>query len=205
MDNSCTVQYIVTNPALWFLISIIVLFGFFAFLIFRDFRGQKNLTFKALGVILWIGSFIISAVMSLVVFWFLIGDDSPPSRDYHTINAAIKNTCYLDPQRNHCPKTIEDIIAIDPEHFKEWTKDANLTYQYYPETNEYTLIIRNNHYNERNRSRVAIFDPRLSKPENLLYTHYGGRDFVDTEIMSCNGKLLLVDPPPFPGPWDNIN
>ena len=129
-----------------------------------------------------------------------IPDDFPPSAHYHVLNAAIKNTCFLDPQRNHCPGTVQDIINIEPERFTTLTKNAHLTYEYYPQTNEYTLIIRNNNLKE-NDYRVAIFDPRLTSVKN-----YGrGLDFLDTQVVYCNGKYILTDPPPFPGPWDHIN
>lgn len=157
--------------------------------------------------------FVISIIASVLFFGFAIFvsmivlffsgiaiGDNPPSANYHVLNAAIKNTCFLDPQKNHCPKTAQDIINIEPERFTKLTKDAHLTYEYYPQTNEYTLIVKNNNL-QKNDYRVVIFDPRLAKAKN-----YGrGFDFVDAEVIWCNGKYVLKDPPPFSGPWDKIN
>lgn len=145
--------------------------------------------------------FIFISIVTLIALFIagLILDDYPPSARYHVLNAAIKNTCFLDPQRNNCPKTAEGVISIEDVKFRNLTKDAHLTYKYYPETNEYTLIIRNNNL-RKNNSRVAIFDPRLTTVKN-----YGkGVDFIDTRVIYCDGKYTLVNPPPFPGPWDQI-
>lgn len=144
--------------------------------------------------------FLFLTMFCLWSLWLIFPDDNPPSADYHVLNAAIKNTCFLDPQRNHCPKTAQDIINIEPERFTKLTKDAHLTYEYYPESNQYTLIIRDENI-RNNNYRVVIFDPRLSSAED----YSKGLDFVDADVSICNGKFVLDNPPPFNGPWDKIN
>lgn len=186
----------------------IVIFATLVFLLYKTLKKvvqtSNNLRQKALRTILALFVsfliFIIVTLVNIVFFVFAFPGDSPPSAGYHVLNAAIKNTCFLDPQRNHCPKTVEDLINIEPEHFRELTKDAHLTYKYYPYSNQYTLIIRNNDV-WQNNYRVVIFDPRLATVKN-----YGtGLDFFDARVSDCKGKIVIDNPPPFEGPWDKIN
>lgn len=147
--------------------------------------------------------FLAFSLVSLIILAIsFLGGDNPPSADYHVLNAAIKNTCYLDPTHNHCPHSAQDLIAIEPQDFIGLTKNAHLTYQYYPQTNQYTLIVRNNNY-QYNNDRVAIFDPRLASTSGYGYK---GLDFYDAEIVNnCDGTFRLSNPPPFSGPWNKIN
>jgi len=153
-------------------------------------------------------AFTIAMILAFILVSFLIigiiGIGIPTngiaSGSYPDLNAAIKNTCFLDPQKNHCPKTVQDIINIKPQSFVKLTENAVLTYEYYPDTNQYTLIVREKSM-WMNNNQVAVFDPRLTIVKN-----YGmGFDFVDTEAYECNGKFVLKNPPPFPGPWKDIN
>lgn len=210
MNTSCQIFSTVQQDSFWFITAQIIVAVVIIFLLWKVIRlighTEENKLVRITGFILSIIAsvvlFVIASVVAVIVLYLigLIHDDHPPSVDYHVLNAAIKNTCFLDPQKNHCPKTAQDIIDIEPENFSKLTKNANLTYQYYLNTNEYTLIVRNNDL-KKDDYRVAIFDPRLTTVKN-----YGrGVDFLDTEIMWCNGKYVLKNPPPFPGPWDKIN
>lgn len=204
MKAICEITTTVHSPLLWFLVTEI-LAGILVIYLIRHFgklfiHTKKHLLWP-LSILMSVIFFFIITGITLVIFFLLwFRDDHPPSVDYHVLNAAIKNTCFLDPQKNHCPKSVDDLINIEPEHFKELTKNANLTYQYYPKINQYTLIVRNNDL-WKDDYRVAIFDPRLTTAKN-----YGnGVDFMDSKVIVCSGKYLLINQPPFNGPWDNIN
>lgn len=112
---------------------------------------------------------------------------------YFPLNAAIKNTCILDPQKNDCPQSIADIISIEPETFIPLTKNASLTiYDFHPREGRYTLVVREGEY-------AIIFDPRLIKATDYRI------DSVAYGVASCGNKHTIIDPPKIPGPWDNIN
>lgn len=108
---------------------------------------------------------------------FLEGLDNPVASLYFPLNAAIKNTCYLDLTKTHCPKNLDELIAIEPENFKPllWGKKAN--YWYYPDSNEYTLIIKHDWM------RGVIFDPKLQT--------FGTSDFVDLTYCTSNPPVPL--------------
>lgn len=210
MNSTCQITPVTQDIRFWLItieiiIAIAVVFLLVWMIKLVD-RIEKNklarIFYFIISVIGSLALFIITSIAAIIILYLagIIPYDYPPSYDYHILNAAIKNTCFLDPQKNHCPKTVQDLINIEPEHFKALTKNAHLTYQYYPQTNEYTLIVRNNDL-KRNDYRVVIFDPRLTTLKN-----YGrGLDFLDAKVMECNGKFLLKNPPPFPGPWNKIN
>lgn len=210
MNPYCQISSAVHNGLFWwFVVEIVIAIVIFIMLLWVikliNHIREKNLVRLAYFIMALIASiilfiFISSATLIVGVLTGLIPADYPPSTSYHSLNAAIKNTCFLDPQRNHCPKIVQDIISIEPDNFTKLTENAHITYQYYPETNEYTLIVRNNNL-WVNGYRVAIFDPRLATVKN-----YGnGVDFFDADVAWCNGKYILTNPPPFPGPWDKIN
>jgi hypothetical protein len=141
----------------------------------------------------FLGSFVIGVSM-------LLFSGNPPALNYHNLNAAVKNTCFLDPSRARCPHTAKELINIQPQQFVHEVGNAHLTYQYYPETNDYTLIVRNNDFLFSNDGRVVVFDSRLPRTKN-----YGsGLDFVEPEAVQCGTTFQLINPPPFPGPWQNI-
>lgn len=157
-------------------------------------KAIKNLAYKivviAIGVLpTLIVSFVLSIILVVVMDHKL--NPTPQASYYFPLNAAIKNTCYLDPKMVHCPRTVEDLIAIQPQDFTSYLDKAHLTYSYYPATNEYTLIAR---YSKR---RAVIFDSRL-KDERL-----GKPDFIEVKVSSC-GQDHIINPPSFPGPWNNL-
>ncbi len=182
---------------IWFL-TVFLLMGFPALIAFRSSRSSVSrilllVSFPIAYLALSLLGFIFMAVMLL--------DDNPPSHKYRILNYATQNTCLVDPRRANCPKDASGVIAIDARKFSALARDAELTYQYYPEVNEYTLIVRP-HNLIWSDNRVVVFDPRLTVTQD-----YGNRlDFVDVEVEFCSsGKYRLKNPPPFPGPWDEIN
>jgi hypothetical protein len=136
----------------------------------------------------------VSLVITLVLFISMdfVIHPYPKASTYFSLNAAIKNTCYLDPKMEHCPKNLSDLIAIEPQNFTKFLYSTHLTYVYYPETNTYTLIV-----NYRG-DKAVIFDPRL---KNI---NESGFDFSEVDVSNC-GQTHIVNPPSFPGPWNNID
>ena len=134
-------------------------------------------------------SFVLSIIVAIFIDYKI--QPNPQASVYFPLNAAIKNTCYLDPKMIHCPRTLEDLIAIQPEDFMSYLNQAHLTYSYYPETNKYTLIAR------YNKHWAVIFDSRLKNDST------GSPDFVEVKVSTC-GKDHIANPPNFPGPWGNI-
>lgn len=203
-QNLCKASDLLTHASNIYLVLEIVFISLLTVVLIKLFKRFRKIFHRLFITLLSLPLFAILSLISLFTILYLFGqlDDSPPSYRYHVLNAAIKNTCYLDPQRNRCPKTAEDLINIEPVNFRKLTKDAHLTYQYYPETNEYTLIIRSTYYHSDN-DRVAVFDPRLIKLKENGFT---GLDLYDAKIVNnCDGTFRIVNPPPIPGPWDKIN
>ncbi len=153
----------------------------------------KKTFYKAVvdSVFIFYGLFI-SAYLLFLGFIVYDEGNNPISYSYFNVNAAIKNTCILDPQQNHCPHHVNDIIAIEPQTFEQQLKGKHLTYSYYPQTNDYTLIIRHND------NQTAIFDSRIPKVAS------GSSDIVDTVAQGC-GPISVEAPHNLPGPWNNIN
>ncbi len=178
-----------------FLEVILIIFGIYLFN--TIFKSSKDHLLKLLFCLLsTIGFLIFSLIFLFISFMAFADADNSIASKYFVLNAAIKNTCYLDPQKNHCPTNLEQLISIEPQKFIPLSQEAHLTYQYYPQTNQYTLIVR------QNDGRVAIFDPRL----NGIPSDYGKlADFMDTRVKSCIAPYGITNPPPIPGPWDKIN
>ena len=184
-----------------FIIATVVLFIFIAIKVIKK---TQTLPLRLLFILLLIPTYIFGVLIIGVIFLVStdqIGDDNPPSAQFHVLNAAVKNTCFLDSNRIHCPKSAQEIVAIEADHFSKLTENAHLTYQYYSQTNQYTLVVRNNdwHYNN---DRAVIFDPRLVN----LGNYSNGLDYADVQIAdNCNGTFRIVNPPAIPGPWNKIN
>lgn len=125
-----------------------------------------------------------------------------PDRDISQMNAAIKNTCIVDPLKRNCPQNLDQVISLYPQDFKKLQTDYVFTYKYYPEQNNYTLIARpkSQYLNIPYGFYIAIFDQRMLGSDYSL-----GRDFINTSGYVCDGKYHLESPPPFSGPWENIN
>jgi hypothetical protein len=125
-------------------------------------------------------------MITSVLFFF---EENPNGGAYNQLNAAIKNTCLTDPRHDHCPHTLEELSYVEPEMFAETNKTAQMIYSYYPERNEYTLIVR------YKPDQAIIFDPRFLATTGLDFQEFS---------LSTWGKDRLIDPPKFDGPWDQI-
>jgi len=91
--------------------------------------------------------------------FFGILDDSPPSESYHSLNAIVKQYCRYNLTDSLCPRNASQVREIAPEETRSALGGAQITYQYYPKTRDYTLIIRNNNYRENNnRADSLILD-----------------------------------------------
>ncbi len=203
----CPTNYFgfIFQPITWYIVLELILLTFTAYIIAKAVIFYKTLLMRFLYVLASFGFFVILTLIVSFIFVLKYLEPLPPSRNYHVLNAAIKNTCYLDPQRNHCPKTEDDLINIESERFGNLTRMSKLTYRYYPDTHQYTLIVREVIRNEfmagSNSQKVALFDPRLAS--SSAYGH--GVDFYDAYVEKCGDKYRLTEPPPFPGPWNEIN
>ncbi len=211
MQDLCKSWNLLTSPGSWYTVLLLALsLGTISWSIyFFKFSPTRSTLFNIIlsvisGILMWFSAFII---LSLVFVVLLFGDHVPPSAGFHNLNAAIKNTCYLDSSRRYCPKTVEELINIQAKDFGPQTENVALTYEYYPETNEYTLIVRRKNAPFDDGNEVAIFDPRFAvEPNQDAHYKLGGKlDFIDTGIYQCQGKYHLWKVPPFPGPWDEIN
>lgn len=121
-----------------------------------------------------------------LVIWFFNPDNAAGS-NYHTLHAAIKNTCLMDLKKEHCPQKLEDIGIVEPGHFASAMKDADMYYQYDPATNQYTFVVRYSRY------RAVIFSQQLFTPDYQL-------DFKEVRVATI-GQDRIIDPPNYPGPW----
>lgn len=168
---------------------LIVCYIILSFIYHRFKNGLYHLTF----ILLLFGLVISLSGILFIYILFQEEADDPIASIYFPLNAAIKNTCFQDPLRNHCPKSVSELIAIQPQDFTRLTSGRGLTYQYYPETNQYTLVVRHD------AIRGVIFDPRLEQN--------GEPDFKDVNIDSCSSPKYKVENPPYlPGlDFNNIN
>lgn len=117
--------------------------------------------------------------------------DQPEAERFFVLNAAIKNTCFIDPKRVGCPHNLSELSYIEPVQFAKAAKSTQMLYQYYPADNQYTFIVR------YNRTHAVIFDWRLVKTD--------GVDFREVTIHPTPfGADRIEDPPEFTGPWNNL-
>lgn len=121
------------------------------------------------------------------VFWVLTEDYlQPQAGRFFIINAAIKNTCFMDPDRRNCPQVLEEIGYIEPQEYQNMMECCQVNYQYHPDLEQYSLVIR------YNPTKAVVFDWRL--------TDELGVDFKEYQV-SLFGQDQLVDPPAWEGPW----
>lgn len=111
---------------------------------------------------------------------------NPSASRFAIINAAIKNTCFIDPAKANCPQSLEEISYIEPQAYKSMIENNQVQYVYHPESNLYTLVVR------YSPTRAVIFDWRLTDTTTI--------DFKDTEV-SVLGKDRIKNPPDWDGPW----
>lgn len=204
--SNCIIPPFEFNIFHLYLIIVFVLLLLTLFLIYNFFKFFKDPITKAVTAMMSIGFFLLVSFIIFIIFAiFLEENDNPPSAKYHQIHAAIKNTCYIDPERKNCPTNKEEIIRLYPETFGPLLANTEVTYEYNPEANHFTLIIR---YKDLRYSgyTVALFDSKLTQSGNSSPSYgYGGLDFYDPQVMKCGDKYEIIDKPPFPGPWNRIN
>lgn len=125
-----------------------------------------------------------------------------PDRKISQMNAAIKNTCLVDPLKRNCPQNLDQVINLYPQDFQKLQTDYVFTYAYYPEQNNYTLIARpkSQYMNLPFGFYIAVFDQRMVGSD-----YSRGFDFINTRGYVCDGKYHLESPPPIAGPWEDIN
>jgi hypothetical protein len=111
---------------------------------------------------------------------------NPQASRFFIVNAAIKNTCFIDPERNNCPQTLEQIEYIEPSQYRSMRVGTQVQYVYYPDQNVYTLVVR------YSPVKAVVFDWRLVDEYTV--------DFHEFEV-SIIGQDKLVGPPKFDGPW----
>jgi hypothetical protein len=130
------------------------------------------------------GVFALS-IVSAVCFWLYIDEPIIPPEAV-VLHAAIKNTCVFDPRRENCPQNLEGIGIVEPGNFATVKATSQMRYTYDPMTNQYSFVVR---YGKRNG---IIFDQRL---------------FPDLDVKQVRfepfGADHIIDPPAYPGPWDN--
>lgn len=119
-------------------------------------------------------TFIIAMIMQGDVRGMAISAGSPP----HIINAAVKNTCYLDPLRKNCPKNLTELKSIIPQDIKNNPLIQTVSYTYYPLEHQYTLIFK------IDSNFWIVFDPSLKN-----YHEYG-YDFMGISQYHCSKKLF---------------
>lgn len=139
----------------------------------------------------WLSRSLLLLPLGLLVgflgwIWFDEGNSAFASR-YFQLHAAIKNTCLLDPQRNHCPTQLVELSYIEPQEFKHLASRTDFTYTYDAATNQYTFIAR------PSAKRAVVFDQRLIETEGVDFKEY---------TVSTWGQDRLDNPPPFSGPWE---
>ncbi len=126
---------------------------------------------------------------SLILQNVLESYGSAQASNFFILNAAIKNTCFMDPKRIGCPHNLTELSYIEPGEFARLSPVSQMIYQYYPDQNMYTFIAR------YSKKRAIIFDWRLVPTDKI--------DFRDVTIETW-GKDHVKNPPNFPGPWDNL-
>lgn len=139
---------------------------------------MKVVTLTTLGIL----PIIVVVTFMFEVFFSPMGN--PQATRFAVLHAAIKNTCLIHPERLHCPTTLEEIGYIEPKYYQSMIKTAQASYQYYPEENNYTFIVR------YSPTQAVIFDQRLVD----LY----GVDFKEYRV-SVLGTDRIANPPEFLG------
>lgn len=150
----------------------IVVFGLFNFGLVIISIWLYMLIKPNLGKVLVIAFFLESIILgnlgilvALIVFseaWF-----QPVASEYFVLNAAIKNTCFEDPDKRNCPVDLNGVIAIENKIFSNLLQGKSAFYNRDPQSGNYTLIVHHD------RHRSVIFDSQL--PQLSGY----GADFVD--------------------------
>ncbi len=156
-------------------------------------KGAKNKKqFVKIDLILAMATMVLFLVGGVFGIYAVATNLGQPEADrFFVLNAAIKNTCFMDPKKIGCPHNLTELSYLEPVEFAKATKSAQMTYQYDPADNQYTFIVR------YNRSQAVIFDLRLVKTDGI--------DFREVKIQTWwVGADRVENPPAFPGPWNNL-
>lgn len=146
--------------------------------------GVKR-TVSLVGAMLFLYPFFVILTFLIWLFWNPL--DGIAQYDHHTLNAAVKNTCLLDPTQENCPQKLEDIRIIVPEVYDRVLAQAQVKYEYNSEENTYILVIR------YNPVRAAVFSNRFENSSDWK------ADYKEHEIEIW-GQDRLKDPL-LPGDW----
>lgn len=203
--SGCILPPFQFTPFHLFLIIFVLLAILTGYWIYKAFKFYQNPFSRTMATTI---SLIFFLITSIIIFFFfaifLEETEWPPSYKYHQVHAAIKNTCYLDPEKKNCPKNAEEIVRLYPEEFGPLLNSSAVTYQYDQQTKSFTLLIRDRS-SINGEYQVSIFDRRLTQTGNSSPGYGYGVDFYDTKIMRCSDKYEIIDKPPFHGPWSEIN
>lgn len=196
MDSICIPIRQIFSPWTYVLLAEVILaFIFFGPSLFLKGLKDKWLKFLYAGVSIPLFIFLSLFLFVLIMIFYGEEYDQPIASKYFPLNAGIKNTCYLDPERKNCPKSVEELINIESIYFKNLTQNVALKYEYYPDTHWYSLVVI-----EKDTLKGVIFDPRLKDVKNYGYQD----DYFDITASYCGGKYSVDNPPQLKGPWDNI-
>lgn len=178
MEQLCNAVYrvILWDNWLW-VIAAIILF-LLVFSLIRIARSRYPGLVKIIGSVFsflaafWLG-------VAVLITFIIVNEVYTQYMDFHVVNAAIKNTCFLDPDKKHCPTTMAEVIAIQPEVLEPLLKDTTVYFNH-PSVDDpnYTLLIKS-----RWASGV-IFDPRLATMQE------NGADFVHTEFRCSSTPVI---------------
>lgn len=159
----------------------------FIFTHIKTLQEKPRLTHQLLTIsmILAIFPFLLLAV--ILIELFASPYKNPQASRFAVVHAAIKNTCLLDPRRDHCPQTLEEISYIEPQAYQGMLRGTQVNYVYYPDTNQYSLVIRYSPVN------AVVFDQRLTRESSIDFKEY------QVDLL---GQDRLHNPPAWAGPWE---
>lgn len=130
--------------------------------------GWKLLALLPISIIF---NFVGSVALFFAILFLTDTNDNAIASTYFRINGQIKLACVFKEKALACPQTKDDVLSMEPG-FAKLLAGKNWDYKYYPETNEYTLIVRHDWF------RGALFDPLLQK--------LGGSDIAELN-HTCQG------------------
>lgn len=159
----------------------LLIFGLCLLLLRKVVRKQSQRILKISSLSAGLFVCVMLSFATLIITFFLAeftleGFGDPIASDYFSVNAAIKNTCYLDPLKRNCPHTLAEIIHIEPEHFSKLLQNKTVYYSFDNLTQKYSLYI------QHDINRGVLFDPRLTQQDGYY------ADFVDT--YRCSGAPI---------------
>jgi len=130
----------------------------------------------AILILVGIAPLFIVGVIFVEIFANPLGN--PQATRFAALHAAIKNTCFIHPERLHCPTTLEEISYIEPKNYESMINSTQASYQYYPEENNYTFIVR------YAPTRAVIFDQRLVPLHGVDFKEYNVQVFGTDRISN---------------------